>query len=54
MKRIFYLLLMILSFEQGYAQELQARFSVQSNKVSSQVDKKAFQTLQTALTNFFE
>jgi hypothetical protein len=43
---------MILGFEQAYAQELQARFSVQSNKVSSQVDKKAFQTLQTALTNF--
>ena len=34
------------------AQELQARFSIMSNQVSTQVDKKVFQTLQTALTNF--
>ena len=34
------------------AQEIQARFSVIVNKVSSQVDKKIFLTLQTALTNF--
>ena len=34
------------------AQELQARFSVVANQVSTQVDKKVFQTLQTALTNF--
>ena len=34
------------------AQELQAKFSIVSNKVSSQVDKKIFQTLQTQLTNF--
>jgi hypothetical protein len=33
-------------------QELQARFSVIVSKVSSQVDKKIFLTLQTALTNF--
>jgi hypothetical protein len=33
-------------------QELQARFSVLAAKVSTQVDKKVFQTLQTALTNF--
>jgi len=33
-------------------QEIQARMSVIVNKVSSQVDKKIFQTLQTALTNF--
>ena len=34
------------------AQEIQARFSIMSNKVSTQVDKKVFQTLQTALSNF--
>ena len=33
-------------------QEIQARLSVIVNKVSSQVDKKIFVTLQTALTNF--
>lgn len=35
-----------------HGQELQARMSVIVNKVSSQVDRKIFQTLQTALTNF--
>jgi hypothetical protein len=34
------------------AQELQARVSINSSLVSSQVDKKIFQTLQTALHNF--
>lgn len=34
------------------AQEIQARFSVITSKISTQVDKKVFQTLQTALTNF--
>jgi len=34
------------------AQELQARLTVLTNKVSTQVDKKIFQTLQTTLTNF--
>ena len=34
------------------SQELQARLSIISNKVSTQVDKKVFQTLQTSLTNF--
>jgi Domain of unknown function (DUF4835) len=33
-------------------QEIQARLSVIVSKVSSQVDKKIFQTLQTSLTNF--
>lgn len=33
-------------------QELQARLSVITSKVSTQVDKKIFLTLQTALTNF--
>ena len=34
------------------AQELQARISVAAGKVSSQVDKKIFQTLEGALSNF--
>ncbi|MCW3117221.1 MAG: hypothetical protein JWM28_1303 [Chitinophagaceae bacterium] len=34
------------------AQELQARISVVASKVSSQIDKKIFQTLQGALSNF--
>ncbi len=36
----------------GYSQEIQARLSVITSKVSTQVDKKIFQTLQTGLTNF--
>lgn len=34
------------------AQELQAKLSVLSNRVSTQVDKKVFQTLQTSLSTF--
>jgi len=34
------------------SQELQARISVLANKISTQVDKKVFQTLQSALNNF--
>lgn len=34
------------------AQELQVKLSVNANQVSTQIDKKVFQTLQTALTNF--
>ncbi len=34
------------------AQEVFARFSVNSSKVSTQVDKKIFQTLQNGITNF--
>lgn len=33
-------------------QEIQARLSVITSKVSTQIDKKIFQTLQTGLTNF--
>src|SRR5687768_5404392 len=35
----------------GRGQELQAKVSVNAQRVSSQTDKKIFQTLQTALTN---
>lgn len=34
------------------AQEIQAKFTIVSNKVGSQDTRKIFQTLQTALTNF--
>lgn len=34
------------------AQELQARLTVVTAKISTQIDKKIFQTLQSALTNF--
>jgi hypothetical protein len=36
----------------GFSQELQVRLSVISNKVGTQVDKKVFQTLQSALYTF--
>ncbi|MGB8191647.1 MAG: DUF4835 family protein [Chitinophagaceae bacterium] len=34
------------------AQELQARVTVNASRIGTQVDKKVFQTLQTALNNF--
>lgn len=34
------------------AQEIQARLTVMTNKISTSIDKKIFQTLQTGLTNF--
>ncbi len=47
----FCVLLVLISYiVQG--QELQAKLTIQSNKISTEVDKKTFQTLQTALTNF--
>lgn len=36
----------------GSAQEIQARLSVIASKVSTQIDRKIFNTLQTGLTNF--
>lgn len=35
-----------------YAQELQARITLNSSQIGSQVDKKVFQTLQAAINNF--
>jgi hypothetical protein len=35
-----------------HAQELQGKLTIMSNQINSQVDKKIFQTLQAALTNF--
>jgi hypothetical protein len=52
MIKILFSLLLLLSFERASAQELQAKFAIQSGRISTQVDKKIFQTLQTALSNF--
>src|SRR5215213_9824880 len=52
MKNIFCFIAVVVWIQAVSAQELQAKFSIVSNNVSSQVDKKVFQTLQTALTNF--
>ena len=53
MKQKFLLIIVVVLFLQPLsAQELQARFSIVSSKVSSGVDKKIFQTLQTAVNNF--
>ncbi len=49
------LILVVASFlilQKVQSQELLAKFTVVANRVSTQVDKKTFQTLQTALTNF--
>src|SRR5688572_31504991 len=46
------LLILFFSFTQLNGQELQARITVITNKVSTTVDKKVFITLQNQLTNF--
>lgn len=52
MRKIIYLLLFVLQINLCEAQELRARVSVLSNRIGTNVDKKTFQTLQTALNNF--
>lgn len=52
MKKIVFLLIAVLFMRAVQGQELQAKLSVLSNRVSTQVDKKVFQTLQGALTTF--
>lgn len=52
MKNLFPFLFFLVFVQVVQGQELQARLTIVSNKVSTQVDKKIFQTLQTALTNF--
>jgi len=51
-KRIFLFVVVLGIAGAVRAQELQARFTVLASKVSTQVDKKVFLTLQSALTNF--
>lgn len=50
-KYILFLFLSICTFQLS-AQELRGRVSVISNRVGNNVDKKAFQTLQTSLNDF--
>ncbi|HEY0752291.1 MAG TPA: DUF4835 family protein [Chitinophagaceae bacterium] len=52
MRKLIILPLMLFIFHSVDAQELQAKLTVLSNRVSTQVDKKVFQTLQSSLTNF--
>lgn len=52
MKNLFSLLVAVFILQSLQSQELQARVSVVANQVSTQIDKKIFQTLQTALNNF--
>jgi hypothetical protein len=53
MRKYFLVVVIILStVGMVSAQEIQARLTVMTNKISTTVDKKIFNTLQTALTNF--
>ena len=51
-KKVFVAGWFVLSVFFVQSQELQARITVLSDKISSQVDKKVFQTLQSSLNNF--
>ncbi|HVG40301.1 MAG TPA: DUF4835 family protein [Chitinophagaceae bacterium] len=52
MKKYFSLILILFSFVKVSAQELQAKITVNTNRLSTQEAKKAFQTLQGNLGNF--
>ncbi len=52
MRKIFFVILIISFAGVVNAQELRARINVLSNRIGGNVDKKTFQTLQTALNNF--
>ncbi len=52
MKKLVVITFIIFFAQPSQAQELQARLTVQSARISTEVDKKIFQTLQTALTTF--
>ena len=52
MKNFFSFLILVVLAGSANSQELQARVTVNAGRVSTQVDKKTFQTLQSALTNF--
>ena len=52
MKRKLIFIIAVILAQAVSSQELQAKFSIVSSKVSSGVDKKIFQTLQTAVSNF--
>jgi hypothetical protein len=52
MKNLLYFFLCLASAFSASGQELQSKLTILTSQVSNQADKKAFQTLQTALTNF--
>lgn len=52
MRKLFFLLLIPILPAALRAQELQAKISVNASRISSQIDKKVFQTLQNTLNNF--
>ena len=52
LKRIAAVFLFTVTLTSANSQEIQARLTVITNKISTQVNKSVFQTLQTTLTNF--
>jgi Domain of unknown function (DUF4835) len=52
LRKISGLIVLILFFTGVQSQEIQARLTVISSKISTQTNKNVFQTLQTALSNF--
>jgi hypothetical protein len=52
LRRISFLFLLALINAGANSQEIQARLTVLTSKISTQVNKNVFQTLQTTLTNF--
>ena len=51
-KRLAQIALFLFWMNAAFSQELESKVTINSSRVSSQVDKKVFQTLQTALQNF--
>lgn len=52
LKKTALIAVMVLLLQSARSQELQAKLTVLASKISTNVDKKIFQTLQTALVNF--
>src|SRR5690606_14785490 len=52
LKKLIVSICLVLFFATGFSQELQARVTVLANRVSTQVDKKIFNTLQTSIYDF--
>ena len=52
MNKIFFIIISFLSVNVTSAQELNARVTVSASQVTNNVNRSAFQTLQTALNNF--
>ena len=52
LKKFILSICLVLFFATGFSQELQARVTVLANRVSTQVDKKIFNTLQTSIYDF--